>query len=127
MKTLINGYPLEIALDENENLKVKGVEQYTDERIRQNVISYLKICKPEIIQKIKSGMDVEPISPVEKMTVCKDGLQCQYIGLSSDESGTYATCQKNGGRIHDFDFQCPLALSRYRRLKKMVKPKGNNF
>jgi len=103
---------LDITLDENQDLDVKGLNQYND-HTREKVVSHLKSCKPEIIKKIKSGIEVEPRSQVQKMTVCKDGMPCKYIGLSSDEWGTYATCLYNNQPIHEPGFICPLANERF--------------
>jgi hypothetical protein len=107
----IYGRQVEFSLDENGKLGIKGLLQFTDWEIKQ-ILSYMKVCKGEIIGKIKAGIEVEPIPQVQKMTVCKDGMPCKYIGLSSDEWGTYATCLYNGGRIHEQGFICPLANER---------------
>lgn len=108
----LEGKTLNLTLNERGNLAVKGLEQYNKKTL-ERVRSFLKICKPELIQKIKAGVEVEPIPQVQKMTVCTDGMPCKYIGLSSDEWGTYATCLYNGGRIHEQGFICPLANERF--------------
>lgn len=112
MITVINGCKIDIALDKNEDLKIRGLSQYTDEHTRQKVISYLKSCKPEIIKKIKAGIEVEPVPQVHKMSVCIDSMPCKYIGINSDDTGTYPVCLYNNQPIHEKGFICPLANER---------------
>jgi hypothetical protein len=130
MITVINGCKIDIALDNNEDLKIKGLSQYRDEHIKQNVISYLKSCKPEIIKKIKSGIEVEPVPQVYKMSVCIDSMPCKYIGINSDDTGTYPVCLYNNQPIHEPGFCCPLAIERFKkrlgiqdRQKRKYQPK----
>lgn len=119
----VEGKTLNLTLNERVNLAVKGLEQY-DQKTLERVRSFLKICKPELIQKIKAGIELEPVPQVQKMTVCVDSMPCKYIGLSSDEWGTYATCLYNGGRIHEQGFICPLASERLKkRLGIQDRPK----
>ena len=133
MIMIISEFSLDIALNKNEGLKIRGLSQYKNERTRQNVLLYLKSCKPEIIKKIKAGIEIDSGPQVHKMSVCIDSMPCQNIGVKSDDTGTFAVCLYNGGKIHEQGFICPLATERFKkrwgvqaRPLKKYKPKKKN-
>ncbi|MDY0362044.1 MAG: hypothetical protein RBR08_11365 [Desulforegulaceae bacterium] len=107
----IYGRQVEFSLDENGKLGIKGLLQFTDWEKKQ-ILSYMKVCKGEIIGKIKAGIEIVPIPTIEKPSVCIDSMPCKHIGLNSDDTGTYPVCLYNNQPIHEKGFICPLANER---------------
>ncbi|MGM0582826.1 MAG: hypothetical protein ACQETL_19275 [Bacteroidota bacterium] len=114
MEIFLNGKCIDLFLSENGKLKYSGLDQYSGTEKNQ-ILKYLKTSKPELIEKIKAGIESVPVPEVEKMDNCIDSKPCEYLGITQDGYSTRATCLYNQEFIWEPEFYCPLAKERFKK------------